>query len=205
MKYKGLIIACFLVAACSHEGPARDYHPYLASKGISSIAPDAIPHCHGYGCRLHSTVSLEKSEWKQVGQYFKTGRDAVQERDAIAKAIGTLETLVGKKAGTDTDIAGTYRTLGNDQHDCVDESVNTTVYLSLLQQKNLLKHHDISTISTRIPLFGGGLGFHQTAVIVEKETGQRYAVDSWFHDNGHAAAVIPLADWIYGWDPPKGK
>ena len=47
------------------------------------------------------------------------------------------------------------------------------------------------------------MGFHQTAIIVERETSQRFAIDSWFHDNGHDAETIPLADWLYGWHPVK--
>lgn len=201
---KGIIFfSALLLAACSHEGPARDYHPYLGKQGIRNITPEHIPHCHGYGCRLKSYVALDKAEWKKVGRLFKTGRTAAEERDALAKAVGLFETMVGAKTGTHGDVAGTYHKLGDDQHDCIDESVNTTIYLDLLRQKNLLKHHDISTISTRIPLVGGGMGFHQTAVIVERDTGQRYAVDSWFHNNGHVAMIVPLADWLYGWRPAQ--
>lgn len=190
-----------LLLGCSGAGPAGDYRPYLAKKNIREITPDNIPLCHGYGCRLKSHTSLTKAEWKQIGQYFKTGRTAAQERTALAKAVGRFEKIAGKKIGTGTDIAGTYDTLGDDQLDCVDESVNTTVFLALLGQKKLLKHHDVSNISARIPVLGGGGLFHQTAVIVERKSGTRYAVDSWFHDNGHEADIVPLDDWLYGWRP----
>ncbi len=195
------LTALILLTACSSSGPAGDYRPYLANKGIGDITIENIPHCHGYGCRLKSNATLTTAEWKQIGKYFKTGRDALQERAAIAQAVGQFENIVGQKTGTAEDVAGTYVQLGNLQQDCADESVNTTIYLDLLRQKNLLKHHDISNIAARIPVLGGGMGFHQTAVIVERETGTRYAVDSWFHDNGHNADIVPLSDWLYGWHP----
>ena len=197
-----MTITLFLTA-CGTSGAARDYHPYLAKKGVGEITMHSIPHCHGYNCRLKSQVTLTNAEWKSISHFFKTKRTPEQERVAIARAIGQFETIIGAQAGTATDIAGTYIQLGDDQHDCVDESVNTTIYLDLLKQKNLLRHHDVSGISTRIPVVGGGMGFHQTAVIVEHKTEQRFAIDSWFHDNGHAAEAVPLADWLYGWHPAK--
>ncbi|QQG36998.1 MAG: hypothetical protein HYS17_04320 [Micavibrio aeruginosavorus] len=196
------LLFCGLLAACSaSSGPARDYRPYLAEKGIHAISPQAIPHCHGYGCRLKSYATLSQTEEKKIALLFKPQMDAGQERAALAQAIGLFETFIGAKTGTGTDVAGTYVRLGNDQHDCVDESVNATIYLDLIKQKNWLRHHDVSTISTRIPLVGGGMGFHQTAVIVERGSGRRYAVDGWFHDNGHKAEIVPLDDWLYGWHP----
>ena len=195
--------AVILLAGCSGAGPAGDYRPYLVKKKIYEITPENIPLCHGYGCRLKSYTSLTKAEWKQIGKYFKTGRTPEQERAALAKATGKFEQIVGKKIGTSTDKAGTYEKLGDDQLDCVDESVNTTILLDLLDQKKLLKHHDISNIAARIPVLGGGGLFHQTAVIVERETGKRFAIDSWFHDNGHDADIVPLDDWLYGWRPGK--
>ena len=195
--------ALLLLTACSTAGAARDYRPYLAKKGVGDITSESIPHCHGYNCRLKSEATLSVTEWKAIARLFKTVKTPEQERAAIARAVGQFEKIIGAKTGTATDVAGTYVQLGNDQHDCVDESLNTTIYLALLQQKHLLRHHDVSTISTRIPLLGGGMGFHQTAVIVERETSQRFAIDSWFHDNGHDAETIPLADWLYGWHPVK--
>lgn len=200
MKYIALPLI-LLVTACSTSGPARDYMPYLGKKGVTGISPENIPHCHGYGCRLKSYASLDNSDWAAIARVFKKVDGPVTERMAIAKAVGLFEKKVGQRTGTDTDVAGTYDQLGDDQHDCTDESVNTTVYLDLLSRKKWLRFHDISTISSRIPIFGGGLGFHQTAVIVERSSGQRYAVDSWFHDNGHDAEIVPLPDWLYGWRP----
>ena len=56
---------------------------------------------------------------------------------------------------------------------------------------------------SRLPLLGGGFGPHQTAVIIDRATGERFAVDTWFYDNGEPAEVIPMDDWFYGWHPNR--
>lgn len=202
MRYLPLI-AMISLTACSTSGPARDYMPYLAKKGVTQISLENIPHCQGYGCRIHKTAHLSDADWKDIAPLFQNADTPAKERGAIARAIGIFETKIGTQTGTSADVAGTYVRLGDDQHDCADESINTTIYLDLLKRKQLLSFHDVSTISSRIPVFGGGLGFHQTAVIVERGNDQRFAVDSWFHDNGHDAEIVPLPDWLYGWHPPK--
>ena len=127
--------------------------------------------------------------------------NAAEERARIAKAIAFFEQRVGAITGTEADIAGTYSKLGDDQLDCVDESVNTTIYLSLLEQKNMLLYHKVGAPTARIPVVSLRLGPHQTAVIIEKDSGEAYAVDSWFHDNGTPPEIVPMNDWFFGWHP----
>jgi hypothetical protein len=71
--------------------------------------------------------------------------------------------------------------------------------LKLLQQEGLLKHHAVQDQATRFGLLAGMP--HTTAVILDVEARQRYAVDSWFFDNGKAPVIIPLAEWKSGWRP----
>ena len=42
---------------------------------------------------------------------------------------------------------------------------------------------------------------HTTAVIEDIGTGTRYAVDSWFFDNGIPPAIVELSAWKKGWGP----
>jgi hypothetical protein len=91
----------------------------------------------------------------------------------------------------------------DNQHDCVDESLNTTIYLTLLEQKGLLRHHNVEDPTVRLPIIHSGRWPHQTAVISEIETSKFYAVDSWFHDNGAKAEIVPLRKWKDGWKPKK--
>lgn len=197
-----LLTAPVLLTACAGNTPA-DYNSYLAKRGVPAPQPATIPHCRGYNCRHVDSLSLSAAEWEDIARPFRRTRDAAAEREAIKSAIGLFEQKLGAQNGTTADRAGTYVAWGDDQHDCVDESVNTTVYLSLLRQKKLMRFHEVHTPASRLPLLGGGLGPHQAAVITETATGESFAVDSWFYDNGHPAVVIALDDWFYGWRPNR--
>ena len=96
------------------------------------------------------------------------------------------------------EIAGTYRDVGGNiadeyigQHDCIDESTNTFQYLAALEELNLLKSHRVIPKQRRIVW----LGTHWTAAIAEIDTGNEFAVDSWYHDNGELPMIAPLTDW----------
>ncbi|MBC7756274.1 MAG: hypothetical protein H7Z20_06480 [Bdellovibrio sp.] len=164
--------------------------------------------CHSGGCAEVSPVSISDAEWQQVSAVFTNDvQNAAEERAQIAVAIGVLESLVGNKIGTSGDLAGTF---GNSNHsgqlDCNDEAINSTTYMRLLANNGLLQFHAIEDTRTRNFFFTGWP--HSTAVIRELKTGERFAVDSWFFDNGHAATIVPFAQWKSGYKPddsPIGK
>jgi hypothetical protein len=164
--------------------------------------------CHSGGCAEVSTVSLSDEEWQQVSAVFdNNAQNATQERAQIAQAIGVLETLVGNTIGTSGDLAGTF---GNSDHagqlDCNDEAINSTTYMRLLKANGLMQLHEIEDTRTRNFFFTGWP--HSTAVIRDIATGERFAVDSWFYDNGHPATIVPFAIWKANYKPedsPIGK
>ncbi|MBU6235894.1 MAG: hypothetical protein KGQ41_08615, partial [Alphaproteobacteria bacterium] len=99
------------------------------------------------------------------------------------------------------DVRDTYIQGGMFQQDCVDESTNTTTYLRLLEMKGWLKFHTVSAPNSRLFLTSGNLGPHSTAVIEDKKTKAKFAVDSWYHDNGEPAEIVDLQEWKSGWKP----
>lgn len=201
-KFYYLIIPALFLAACAGGAPSGDYQSYLQTRGIGLPGKNSVNQCHGYGCRFITPVTLTDKEWKKVAKIFKPkAKNAEQERKRIAKAIGQMERIIGPKTGTDTDIKGTFKELGNDQLDCVDESTNTTSYLVLFHQKGLLKFHTPGGPTARVPIIHAGRWPHQTAVIQETKTGKFYAVDSWFQDNGKDADIIDIETWKSGWKP----
>jgi hypothetical protein len=195
-----LLQIAFVLTACVTT--ETGYQTYLLKKHVAVPEGRNLQHCHGYGCAVVSDISLTAKEWKSIEKIFKPKpKNAEAERIRITKAIGQFERIVGPKDGTDTDIRGTFRKTGRNQLDCVDESTNTTVYLSLLQSAGLLHHHTLEPPTMRLPIINAGRWPHQTAVIIETKTGIRYAVDSWFHDNGADAEIIDLKTWKSGWKP----
>lgn len=162
---------------------------------------DSFAICHGGGCAVVRQVSLTADEWQQVRAVFAPDiSDAEAERRYIAAAVGLLEQLVGAKSAIWQDRAGTF---GNaayaGQLDCNDEAANATTYLKLLRQDRLIRFHRIGDTKLRGFFIRGWP--HTTASIVDMQSGQSYAVDSWFYDNGQPAVVVPLADWKRGWNP----
>lgn len=160
--------------------------------------------CMGGGCAETKHVSLNYEEWQKIAVIFSsagTSPDAKQERKLIADAIGEIEKIIGAKTGTTTDRAGTF---GNSDYpgqlDCNDEAINTTTYMRLMRQNGLMKLHEVEDMRTRNFFFSGWP--HSTAVIHQITSGDRYAVDSWFYDNGIAATIIPFALWKSGYIPP---
>lgn len=162
---------------------------------------DRMEICHGGGCAKLSLAQLSQIEWDQVAHIFSPmPEDATHERMLIARAIGKLEALVGAKTGTAGDKAGTFNNSKfPGQLDCNDEAINTTTYLRLMVQAGLIKWHVVEDTRTRHFFFSGWP--HTTAVMRQTDTGQHYAVDSWFYDNGHAATIVPFEVWKDGFMP----
>jgi hypothetical protein len=159
--------------------------------------------CHGGGCAQMQRVALSDNDWLQVSTIFAHNAQPIgaeQERKLIAQAVGVLENLIGNKTGTSTDRAGTFNNASYPgQLDCNDEAINTTSYLRLLGRYGLMKHHEVEDMRTRNFFFGGWP--HTTAVMHEIASGERFAVDSWFYDNGDAATIVPFAVWKSGYTP----
>lgn len=201
------LISALLLSACS-DG---HYQYYLNRKNISPPTTEQFIHCYDYGCKTKAQITLPSSTENKLRNHFKPApKDATSEQKKIATAIQIFENDIGALTGTKNDKHGTFRLYQDDaettrshQQDCVDESTNTTIYLALLEQMELLKFHRPVFPASRQPFLGGGAWWHQTAVMENIETGEKYAVDSWFRDNGNPAFIVPLKEWLEGWKPPK--
>ena len=137
-----------------------------------------------------------------IGYFAATPDDAASERQQIALAIGHVERIVGAKAGTQNDRPGaailpTCST--SDQQDCIDEAYNTSVYLHFMEQDGLLKWHKVGLPAHRGMIIDRW--FHNTATVIETDTGVSYVIDSWFGANGEPADVTTLEAWNDGWEP----
>jgi hypothetical protein len=77
--------------------------------------------------------------------------------------------------------------------------------MQLLEQRGLIKFHRIEQPQVRYPIVSGRGWMHQTAIITETKSGDQFAVDSWFEDNGKPAYIVPLPDWLNGWTPESLK
>ncbi len=130
-------------------------------------------------------------------------KTAESERSKIAKAIAQMERYSGAKTGTDEDMAqASSIKSSNKQMDCLDETVNTTMYVGFLQQAGLLKFHEVAEPVHRGYIFDGRWP-HNSAVIQEIDNARAmYVVDSFYRENGQEPYIKPRQDWINGWRPP---
>jgi hypothetical protein len=146
-------------------------------------------------------VDFSEAELQQAGELFVLLPDAAAERAAIARAIGLFESFTGRQTPTWADKGGNFNDDGVDgRMDCIDESANATAYLRLMARRGWLKFHRVLEPVDRIRYL---VARHWAAHIVEIAGGNRFVVDSWYFDNGHPAAVMPLEDWRHGAEPDE--
>ncbi|MFK7840181.1 MAG: hypothetical protein AB8B83_07600 [Bdellovibrionales bacterium] len=198
---KILIIGTLLpLSACANSTFDPVEH-YLAKRNLSPPSTTQFQSCRGYGCQFIDTIILNEDEWAIIDAPFKRkAKTPKDERDKIIKSIAEFETIVGTKNGTSKDVWGTFQKTGHTQLDCVDESTNTSMYMLALQKRGHIHHHIIGTPQARVSLRQWP---HQTATLIENETKQVYAIDSWFYNNGEPPRIIEFETWKDGWSPRK--
>ena len=179
MKARGAFVALLLV--CAAEGRAQ--------------TPPPINVCWGYGCDHSARVLLPRQDWQAIRDLMTpSAPDPARERARVARAIARFERAAGAATGTDEDQGGNLAGSGRPgQQDCIDESRNTTGYLQVLAERGLLRWHDVGARQRRAKWI---LDQHWTAVLVERDTGRRWAVDSWFLDNGRRPYIQALDAWL---------
>ena len=101
----------------------------------------------------------------------------------VAPAVGTASDR------TSIDLRGSG---DPSQPDCVDEATNTTSYLLVLDRHGLIKHHAVDR-----PLAKDSLTrwTHWAAVIREKESAERFAIDSGTGPNGESPTMQAAASF----------
>ena len=191
---------CLVAAGCTHERTGSvDRH--FADFHIRKPHGNTVYVCHAYGCSMQTRFRFTDEDIAALSKLMETTRkddSAAEERRAIAYAIGWMERRTGDVIGTKDDRPGMDFMASGDptQQDCVDEASNTTSYLLVLAQNQLLRHHTVGTPFAKENLLHGVSGWpHWTAVIHETANGQKWAVDSWIYANGENPAVVETEKW----------
>jgi hypothetical protein len=168
-----------------------------STTGSGNNMPLGFEVCIDFHCDLQRAVTLSQDQWQSLEALLSESRTPAIERERIGKAIALFEVMVGEQAGTDVDLS--RNGFGEDpgQLDCISESLNTTTYLRLLADRDLLKWHRVETRKRRRLWF---FSIHWTAVIKDNTDSQKYAVDSWYFKNGSPPVIQPLEHWIMGRD-----
>jgi len=188
-------LAGLLILASAGAGPATA-GPALAATW-PMVASATVAVCHNFGCSMQTPVTFTAKDLAALRVIVVAGRGSpAAERRALGKAVQWFERRVGPVVGTSGDLGGFERYLATpDQQDCVDESTNTTRLLKLIESRGWLTHHRVGPKAVRGFLVDGRYP-HNTAVVVEKTSGVKWAIDSWMHANAEPPDIMPLAIWL---------
>ena len=173
----------------------------LAALLVHSAAAcaDELTICYNYGCNSRAPVEYSADQLESLHRLLETAGDAAAERAAISSVIGRMYAIAGEQTPVWRDKGGNYADGGvNGQMDCIDHSTNTDAFLRLLQARGWLRFHEVLNPIERTRFI---VAVHWTARIRDRETQRAYAVDSWYFDNGHPAAVFAVEEWLAGKDP----
>jgi hypothetical protein len=173
---------------------------YLTAHAEPHPTPRDFTVCQGYGCELETHIALSDAEWRRVRAAFEpAATSASGQRRQIAAAIAILEVEVGERTGTAAHQRREINRGGLSQLDCIDESVNTWTYLTMLDRDWLIRKHRVGGL-----VHSGSfieLSVHNAAVITRTTTGTPYAVDSTLVDAGEPPPIVPLSIWLASWPP----
>ena len=197
LRLKFLLIALLFLGGCA-KGQGISLLPYQDS----SETPQDFRLCVGFGCSWRVPVGLSEQDWARVTKpLHRKAKTAEGERENIAKVIAQMERRVQANAQLSPD-RGQAETFENDQHqmDCLDETINTSRALGFLTDEGLLHFHEVAGPIHR-GYFVDGLWPHNSAAVMEIETGERYAIDSYYSDNGEEVHVVTLDEWLDAWRP----
>ncbi len=162
---------------------------------FSAASAQVFRICHGYDCYYQTKVTLTPNDEMRIRTLLKkAARSANDERKALRKAVAILEersTIVIGVRDKPKMQFGKARIKG--QMDCVDESINTDNFLRYLETRGWLKYHTSAKRATRGSFIDGRYP-HWTAVIKDN-TGQSWAVDSWYEAGGGLPDIMPLQEW----------
>lgn len=158
--------------------------------------------CHGYSCQFQTAVAFSGKEWERLLRPLKsTFKSAADERTALAKVMGDIEKLAGKKSGTNVDLAEARGRPEDDfQMDCIDETANSHLYMKFIRQTRLLKHN-IYERPVHRGYFIDGAWPHNAVAVRDLKTNELYVFDSFYKKNGTPPYVVSLAEWKAGWRP----
>jgi hypothetical protein len=200
---KGPILA-LAVCGCAQHPQNLNTH-YLDRFASTNPTPAHFTVCHGFNCVERKAVTLNDDQWRRVAATFKpAAKNARQERQQIARAVALVETYVGPQAGIAArqwTHKGMYvlPNLGDlTQIDCVDASVNTWTYMTMMERAGMFRFHKVAQLS-----YAGSFtdpDLRNTAVLQEID-GSHFAIDASLVDHGVPPLVMPLTVWLDTWPP----
>jgi hypothetical protein len=173
----------------------------LALAGAGKAA-ETVSICYNYGCEAEAEAVFADAQLQWAADMLGGAGDAAHERMRIALTVGQLYLWAGQQTPVAADRAGNYNDGGeHGAMDCIDHATTTTRFLRLLDARGWLHFHRVLPVQRRSRFL---VAQHFSAAVEElgpvrdedHPAPERYAVDSWFVDNGEPAVILPLEEWM---------
>ena len=170
------------------------------------FAEESVPICFNYGCAAEQAAVFSEQQLEWLRDIMGIADNPEQERALVSLTVGRLYVWAGEQTPVAADRGGNLADDGQPgSMDCIDHSTTTTRFLRLMERHGALRFHRVLDPAKRGVVFQ-----HLSAQIqeigpelmhAETEHIQRFAVDSWYVDNGQPAIVLPLDEWKDGGGP----
>lgn len=161
-----------------------------------ALAEQRVAVCYNWGCAAQAEVVYDDYQWLEATRLLALANNAEGERALLAQSLGRLYRWAGEQTPIRHDLAGNGADGDLDgRMDCIDHSTTTTRLLRLLEAYGALHWHRVGEPARRTHYL---VAQHFAAVIEEQASGESYAVDSWFVDNGQPVVILPRAAWMEG-------
>jgi hypothetical protein len=198
-----LLAAC--LGGCVYGG-GDDWRIHYVSFGATPPQGNTVTVCHAYSCKMQTPYTFSQKDIAGIRAVMAKNERAdtpFEERRGVAYAIAYIDVTVGNKLGIHDKAGMQFNGTGDPtQEDCADVATNTTSYLLVMQANGLLKHHTVEATMSKDNYAKGvthlnpvAYWTHWSAILKEKESGQKYAVDRWPFDQGENPAVVKVEDW----------
>lgn len=167
--------------------------------GSWARADESVVICFNYACASEAEAYYSPSRMNLLDELLHSADSAEHERYLLGHVIGQLYAWAGEQTPIAVDRAGNFNDDGaSGSMDCIDHSTTTTRFLRMLERRGALRFHRVLE-----PVQRGRIFEHYSAQIEEIDAplmeaeadGGRFAIDSWYTDNGQPALVAPLDSW----------
>lgn len=173
----------------------------LLGSGLAA-AEERVDICYNWSCVAQAEVVFDDRRLREIEGLLQLADSDEAERALLSLAVGQLYRWAGEQSPVRNDRGGNYLDDDADgRMDCIDHSTSTTRLMQMLERRGWLRWHRVMEPARRTRFL---IGQHFAAVIetVRPEDGEaRFAVDTWFRDNGEPAVILPLKSWLQGEGP----
>lgn len=202
MWVRGGIVAMLLPASmlgCAYHGDDvidAHYQRYKARMPEG----DRMFACSAYGCQKQTPFHFTDADIAKLQSLMSAAKTktAAEERATVRETLAWMERRVDAEVGTANDRPGDDFAGSGDpsQMDCVDVATNLSSYLLVLDRHQLLRHHSVGPVFVKEDYRKGFSGWtHYAAVLVEKSSNQKYAVDGWLLASDKPPEITEVEKW----------